>query len=283
MIKLFDKRNVLKNLFICITMVLVLTVTGCTSSAAKKAMEETRLAVSNGEYQEALTYAKLAVKEGVKDEKFLSLFQVLTDYQSAEDALSNNDPDKAQSILNEIKDLDGSGMTAAVKAAKERADSLLLAAKEFEDDIGEIEQDITKERFYIAYDEAEELLKETKLTVGQRERAEGLFKQAEEGKNAKKASSASATPKPATSASNSSSSSSSSSSSGGKAMATKDEAVEIAREFLGISKTAKYTYDVELVQDYYYVHFEVDYGGEELDEIGCKVDALGFYAYDPAG
>ena len=105
MIKLFDKRNVLKNLFICITMVLVLTVTGCTSSAAKKAMEETRLAVSNGEYQEALTYAKLAVKEGVKDEKFLSLFQVLTDYQSAEDALSNNDPDKAQSILNEIKDL----------------------------------------------------------------------------------------------------------------------------------------------------------------------------------
>lgn len=64
MIKLFDKRNVLKNLFICITMVLVLTVTGCTSSAAKKAMEETRLAVSNGEYQEALTYAKLAVMGG---------------------------------------------------------------------------------------------------------------------------------------------------------------------------------------------------------------------------
>lgn len=271
----------MKRAIICLAMILILAVSGCTSSTAKKAMEETRLAVTDGNYQEALTYAKMAVKEGAKDEEFLSLVDILEDYQSAEEAIDNNNPDKAKELLDSINDFKGSGMAAAIKAASESVDNLFKDAAAYEDDINEIEQDIAKERYYLAYDEAEELLKETKLTVKQRERVQDYLKQAEDGKATKKAASsnAKATAKPASS----SSTSSSAQSSGRKAMATKDEAVEIAREFLGIDKNAKYTYDVEVVQDYYYVHFEVDYGGDEPDEIGCKVDALGFYAYDPAG
>lgn len=270
----------MKKAIICLAMILILAISGCTSSTAKKAMEETRLAVTNGNYQEALTYAKMAVKEGAKDEEFLSLVDILEDYQSAKEAIDSNDPDKAKELLDSINDFKGSGMAAAIKAASESIDNLFKDAAAYEDDINEIEQDIAKERFYIAYDEAEELLKETKLTVKQRERVQDCLKQAEDGKTTKKAASSNAKA-PANPAS--SSATSSSTQGGGKAMATKEEAVEIAREFLGISKTAKYTYDVELVQDYYYVHFEVDYGGDESDEIGCKVDALGFYAYDPAG
>ena len=70
---------------------------------------------------------------------------------------------------------------------------------------------------------------------------------------------------------------------GGKAMANEEEAVEIAREFLGIAKTANYKYDIKLVEDYYVVNFDVYFDDGEKDECGCKVNAKGFYAYDPVG
>ena len=70
---------------------------------------------------------------------------------------------------------------------------------------------------------------------------------------------------------------------GGKAMANEAEAVEIAREFLNISKTANYKYNIKLVEDYYVVNFEVYFDDGEKDECGCKVNAKGFYAYDPVG
>lgn len=266
-----------KKLLVCVVLILTAGVllAGCTSSAAKTAIKETRLAVSNGEYGEAITYAKLAVKEGAKDESFIELVNLLEKYSEAEEALNNNDPDKALELVDSMDNPEANGMGGAVKTAKDKAQALLDAAETYEEDISKIEQNINNALFYSAASEAEKLLKNSDLTVSQRKKAEELLSRANEAK-------LSHTEVPKTAEPKQQNESVSSVPLSPKAMASEAEAVEIARKFLNISADAKYTYTIQLVVDYYCINFEVDYG-EEIDEVGCKVDARGFYAYDPVG
>lgn len=249
----------------------VLMLTSCTSSVAKRAAEEAKLSIAEGDYMSALNYVELAVKEGYNDKEFLKLVKLVENYRDARSALDEMDPDKAEQIINAADSFEGSGMTFMIDELKKDIVKLREDSAEYEEDIEEIEHDIEKERYYVASDEAEELLKE-ELTKSQRERVENLKNSAEEKKQQKRDSKPTATAKPA------------SNQLSPKAILTKEEAVEIARKELSAAADAEVT--VELKEDYYQISFKsvYEFDGETIyDEVACKVDARTGMVYDQAG
>ena len=59
--------------------VAVLILSGCTSSTVKRLMEETKLAITDGDFAAAQNYGELAIKEGCKDEEFIAQHPDLKD------------------------------------------------------------------------------------------------------------------------------------------------------------------------------------------------------------
>ena len=262
-----------KSIFIIAVCVLMLT--SCTSSTAKKAVEETKLAIAKGDFTAALNYAELALNEGYKDDEFSELVKLVESYRDARSALDDTDPDKAEEIINNAGSFEGSGMTAAVDELKKDISKLKEDSSEFEEDIAEIEHDIEKERYYVACDEAKELL-EKNLTKSQRERAEKLQSTAEEKKKQKYSSKATAKP--------TSTNQPTATPLSPKAILTEQEAVEAARKELKPADNAKVK--VTFIQDYYQIVFTSTYNvdGEMIeDEVSCKVDARTGDVYDQAG
>ena len=242
-----------------------LILTSCTSSVAKKAAEETKLAIADGDYTSALSHAELAIKEGYDKDEFLNLKNLVKCYIDERSALDAMDPDKSEEIIQSAGSYEGSGMSAIVDELKKSISKIKEDAKEYEDDIEDIEQSIEKEYYYSVSSDAEDLLKED-LTKSQRERVEKLYDTAEQKKKEPKAT---ATPQPATSP---------------KAILTEDEAIEIARADLHASSDADVS--IELKGDYYQVIFTSRYvidGQIEYDGVACKVDAKTGRVYDQAG
>ena len=265
----------MKKILVLITAALLITTTGCMSITARKSMKESKNAVINGDYTAALNYADLAIKEGCKDKEFLALIDNVKKYQQAEDLISQRDVDKAEELLDDVEDIEGSGMAMALKSLKESIEDIKEEAKEFEDDIAEIEKDIQSGYYYISSDAAEELLAETLLTLKQRERIQELHDTAEAGKVKKSKS----TPKPTTAPTPQSYPK-------GKAYDinfTEQEALNIARKAMS-KPNANAT--VQFIDTYYLVNFteQIDIGDEIItDECCCKVDCTTGEVYEQAG
>ncbi|OHW62288.1 hypothetical protein EUAN_13580 [Andreesenia angusta] len=89
-----------KILTICISLVTVLG-TGCTNSLADKAIEQGKLALSNKEYDKALTSFELALDEGA-DGEIAELVEVIKGYKEAEKLFTEGKLQDSEKALESI-------------------------------------------------------------------------------------------------------------------------------------------------------------------------------------
>lgn len=76
---------------------------GCTSSTAKKAVEQGKLAMANKEYDKALASFQLAIDEGMKEEDIVNLTKIIDNYKKAENSFKDGQYDNAKKYLDSIK------------------------------------------------------------------------------------------------------------------------------------------------------------------------------------
>ena len=239
--------------------VAVLILSGCTSSTVKRLMEETKLAITDGDFAAAQNYGELAIKEGCKDEEFIALAEILKNYTEAKNRVEAGDIDAAKASLEKIKDTDGSGMTQAVDKLKKE-----IEEKEKNNEI--YKKIVTVENAFDVGDynrvlkDAQELLDKEELADEQKSHIESLLGQAMERLDAASehfGAGVGAADQP-----------------GGKAMLTEQEAIDRAKEAMEISPSARVT--VTLNGEIYTVNVETDYtynGVTNTDEKCCMVDA----------
>jgi len=251
----------------------ILLLSGCLNDTAKKLMNETRNAITNGDYEAASTYGELALKEGCKDEEFINLMSILKNFMEAREAVDNMDIDKAEDILGKVNDFDGSGMAVSLKYLKEDIEAIRERTEEYEDDITKLEESISKKLFYTSANKAKSLLDED-LTLSQRNKVQALLNEAESGKKEDKASSSSSVPQTTTAPTSQSP----------KAMLNTQEAIDVARKAMSAPANAKIT--AQLISNYYQINIETEHnvnGEIRTSESSCKVNALTGEVYDQFG
>ena len=251
----------MKRKFAVIAIICVLLLSGCGNEVVDKAVEETKEAILNGDFEAALNYGEMALKEGCDDDEFILLVDNLENYLDAGEALENDDLDKAKEIFEKIDDFDGSGMGKALGELEKSIDEAVKKNEEYiENRIEEIRGKISKGYYYTASNEAESLL-EKDLSDSHRKIAEDLKRQAEAGKAKEKNGGdkidyEGVNPTAPTSG-----------------LLSKQQAIDIAKAAVNPSSDAKIT--VTRNENVYIVNFETvhfDENGTFTDGVSCMVD-----------
>lgn len=100
-----EGRTHMKKLILIVTMVAVLlTQAACTSSTAKKAIEQSKLSMANSDYTAALNYLQLAQSEGSDDDEINEMILILENYIKAKEEFDEINMDGAAEALNAIPD-----------------------------------------------------------------------------------------------------------------------------------------------------------------------------------
>ena len=227
---------------ICLILAAVLILTGC--SAGRALVEETKAAIAEGKYKQALDISRQAIDEGCDDEQFLVLADVLEHYAKSRDALEQGDLLEAEEYFDGIEDFAQDDMAAVMTDAIDSLEEEIYALRTEKHEIDELMEDVkgslSEGSYFLAESEANELL-EKNLTEEQRTKAEELLEQAIAGQD---------------------------DSGEPEANISKEQAIDIAKKALDLPQNAKVK--VEQHGEYYIVNAEVDYG-DFVDESGCMI------------
>lgn len=263
----------MKKVLILIVAVLLVVLTGCEIDTGTKMMEQTRIAIAEGEYDTAMNYGEIAIKEGCDDEEFLNLMSMLKNYLTAKEAFENSDIDAAENSINKIEDYEGTGMSVSVKSLKKSIEEAKEHVDEYKKDTERIQRMLDQDLYYGASKVAEELLEKEWLTEPQRKTVQEYLNKAEEGKK-KDSAKTSSSKETKTETTTTTQSSSWADNHSPKAVFTQEQAIEIARKATSVSENAKIT--ATLINDQYYqisIEDPITSNGETIiDEKSCTVD-----------
>lgn len=140
---------------ISVLLLITLSLMGCTNSTAKKAIEESKLAIASGEYEKAFNLINLAKEEGKIDSETEKLYKILSAYNQANEAINNFQFDKAIELLNSLESFD------IYNNLEKDIKTLLVFAEEKKGFIDEVDLKLKKVFELIekhSLDEAEELI-----------------------------------------------------------------------------------------------------------------------------
>lgn len=101
MILIYYKGKTMKKfIYVFITMSLLVALSSCVSSTAKKAAEQGKLALASSDYATALNSFKMAKDEGYDDDEIEETIAVLDGYIKAAEAVAKSDITAAETALN---------------------------------------------------------------------------------------------------------------------------------------------------------------------------------------
>lgn len=85
-------------------LVVAITMVGCESSTAKKAVEQGKLAMASKEYDKALGSFKLAIDEGSKNEEIKIISSIIDTYNQANREFESNNIEESKKIIDGINE-----------------------------------------------------------------------------------------------------------------------------------------------------------------------------------
>ena len=95
----------MKKMIVLIAMIIVLfTQSSCSSTVAKKAVEQSKLSMANSDYTAALNYLNLAKNEGNNNKEIENLILILENYIKANEEFEKLNMDGATAALDKIPD-----------------------------------------------------------------------------------------------------------------------------------------------------------------------------------
>lgn len=163
-------------------LVLMLSITGCGESTATKALVEGKKALSSREYDKALGFFEMAIKEGGKETEAKKITRIIKDYQKSLKLFEDEEIEEAKKIIDKIdKDYKKYSIRKDIDKLKDKITSKIKEEKELEKEIKKIEELISAKSYTEAKLKIEELLNSKKvINKNQREQLDIDLKKVEE-------------------------------------------------------------------------------------------------------
>ena len=145
---------------IALVVIVCFILTSCGNSTYDKAIEQSKLALANGEFEKALSLSELAMQEKQKDEEAKALYTMLTAFDEVRDAFNRSDWEetlKKVKVLDQQDNLPGV-LKKELETYQNAAEVNIEQHKSVANKIKEIENLITEKKL----DEAKELFQQMK-------------------------------------------------------------------------------------------------------------------------
>lgn len=146
-----------KIILFIISVVMLVSLIGCTSSTAKKAVEQGKLAMANKEYDKAIASFQLAIDEGMKDEDIINLTKIIDNYRKADNSFKDGQYDSSKKYLDSIKeDYSKYIIKDDIEKLKLTIDNKIKEVQNINDDIEKVNTLINNKK----YDDGKKLIDE---------------------------------------------------------------------------------------------------------------------------